>query len=56
MMKGKRYTTEDKIRILRVADRGENTKQEADAILMLAPGAFIRAGECSVRIAAAAEW
>jgi putative transposase len=27
-MKGKRYTTEDKIRILRVADGGEKTVQE----------------------------
>ncbi len=26
-MKGKRYTTEDKIRILREADRGERTIQ-----------------------------
>ncbi len=27
-MKGKRYTTEDKIRILRAADSGEKTVQE----------------------------
>ena len=27
-MKGKRYTTEDKIRILRAADGGEKTVQE----------------------------
>ena len=27
-MKGKRYTTEDKIRILREADRGEKAIQE----------------------------
>jgi transposase-like protein len=28
-MKGKRYTTEDKIRILRQADRGEKSIQDA---------------------------
>jgi hypothetical protein len=29
-MKGKRYTTEDKIRILREADRGETSRAQLD--------------------------